>query len=263
VAEPNASTTGLTRTELGLIAVLAVAAVIAVGFLLGRYPAFFAAAVAIAFFAGALLFARRSIAREGVQGVAALLSSLAVLLAAYWYFIDRRGYPKLNVEPEVKAWPVGNGAMLVWVALRLSNVGNLALQFDPKSQDKVIVQVGQMAPLTGHQATALLGEMQAKVASGNKEFRLIRTDSWSARATFQEAIKSTIEAGETENLYFKAVIPCVDNMVLAVTATVPKRMRLVGTRVGDRKQRDAWIAQAIYPTEAKCTGGAAIGAGGR
>lgn len=198
---------------------------------------------------GAVLFQRESGPKQGVEGFAALLSILALMLGGYWYFIERKGYPKLNLEPAVQAWPVENRGLLVWSSVKLSNVGNLALNFG--ANDKILVQVGQVFPLTGKHGTQLLRDMVMKRERGEKRFTLAKTDSWPSRATFEDAIGSVIEAGESENLYFKTIIPCEDNAILAVTVTIPKENRLVGNQLRSAEQV-AWIGQAVHQTQATC-----------
>lgn len=61
--------------------------------------------------------------KHSLEGLAALLSCMALLAAGYWYFIERRGVPKLNVESTIDAWPIGGGALFVRVETAIENVG--------------------------------------------------------------------------------------------------------------------------------------------
>ena len=202
--------------RVALITALAVAILLTIGtgVFFGAYSAVIVAAVVLAIYAATAFFGHVVPVREGFQGLTAALTTLALLLAAYWYFVDRQGMPKLNIEPQVRAWPVAKGGLIVWVEIKLTNVGRLSLHFDPKDEhNNVRVQVLQVAPLAGAQAKKLLSAMQdINKVNRTQDFDLIRTAQWSSLATFEGPIDSVIEAGETENLYFKAVIPCANNL---------------------------------------------------
>jgi hypothetical protein len=190
--------------------------------------------------------------RNGIQGLAAALSSIALLIGAYWYFIERRGVPKVNVEPSGQAWPVGDGSLLVRAAIKVSNVGVSAVRLDKKTP--VEVEIGQVFPPAGKQATALSKAMQDGIAAGKKDFGLEQTDKWPLRAANYDGIEAVIEAGETENLYYKAIIPCQDDMELAITAKVPKRLGRLDQMFEPSKQQNYWVAQEIISVEGNCKG---------
>jgi hypothetical protein len=228
--------------------VLTVAIVIASQLLFGSYVFGVVSLVLAIIWLGAILFERQNAPKAGIEGFAALLSVIALLLAGYWYFIERKGYPKLNVEPALQAWPVGEGAMLVWGSLKLTNVGNMALQFG--KHDDITVQIGQVAPLAGARSMSMLAAMKAKRAT--KRFDLVQTENWPSRATFVGAVPTTIEAGEAENLYFRTIIPCVDNAILSITAIVPKDLHLVGGGLAS-SDKLSWISQSLVETKAKCS----------
>ena len=232
--------------EIGLTVLIAAVTYMA----LGRYAAIVVAIALAVIWLGAVLFERAQAPKQGIQGFASLLSVVALLLAGYWYFIERKGYPKLNVEPAITAWPTAENGLLIWSSIKMTNVGNMALQF--RASDKITVQIGQVSPLTGKQGTALLESMAEVRSLGKKKFDLLQTEVWPSRATFHGPISAVIEAGETENLYFKSVIPCLDNMVVAVTVTVPKKLHLVGSEFNS-SENVSWIAQSVYETKAKCS----------
>lgn len=190
--------------------------------------------------------------RNGIQGLAAALSSIALLTAAYWYFIERRGVPKVNVEPSGQAWPLDDGSLLVRAAIKVSNVGVSAVRLDRKTP--VEVEIGQVYPPAGKQATALAKAMQDGMAAGKKDFGLQQTDKWPLRASNYDGIEAVIEAGETENLYYKTIIPCTDGMELAITAKVPKRLGKLDQMFEPKKEQNYWTAQEIIPVEGKCKG---------
>lgn len=190
--------------------------------------------------------------RNGIQGLAAALSSIALLTAAYWYFIERRGVPKVNVEPSGQAWPIGDGSLLVRANIKVSNVGVSAVRLGKKVP--VEVEIGQVYPPAGKQAAALAKAMQDSVAAGKKDFGLVQTDKWPLRASNYDGIEAVIEAGETENLYYKTIIPCQDGMELAITAKVPKQLGQLDQMFEPDKRQNYWVAQAIIPVEGKCEG---------
>ena len=236
-----------------IFALSALAAIAVVWMFFGGYLALVALILILVIVFMMNFFGREVSAREGFQGLSAALSSLALLLAGYWYFIDRHGVPKLELEPVVYAWPVKGNAVLVWVDDRLTNIGRLPLKFSANDKRNVMrVQVGQVTPLAGKEATGLMTAMQAGLAREEKEFNLLQSDKWPSRALFEAPIISEIEAGESEHLYFKGIIPCAEGMTLSVVAAIPKRLQLVGNRMFGNAGDKSWIAQSMTAEPLTC-----------
>ena len=160
--------------------------------------------------------------KQSLEGLAALMSCIALVFAGYWYFIERRGIPKLNVDPQIQVWPVGDGQAFVRVELRMENVGTSKIELHP--DDKIRIEVGQVLPLAGKQARGLQADFKAVTAEGGKAFAMLKTDKWPLRASFTDGIDTVIESGETERIFFKGIIPCHDGLVAIATAEVPKKL---------------------------------------
>jgi hypothetical protein len=49
---------------------------------------------------------------------------IAFLLAAYWYFVERKGQPRIDVTQDVRAFPLENGIAAVEAQVRIRNIGS-------------------------------------------------------------------------------------------------------------------------------------------
>ncbi len=145
-------TTALRRKyQLAILAVL-IGAIIAA--LLHQYLLVFGLVIATSALWSLFVFQSDHGFRGGFEGLAAALTSVALLIGAYWYFVERRGVPKVKVEPAGQAWAVSGGSLLVRAEVKITNVGVSAVRLgkDPP----VEVEIGQVYPLTGKQSETLL-----------------------------------------------------------------------------------------------------------
>lgn len=196
-----------------------------------------------------LLIRASSDIHAGFQATAAALTCFALLTGGYWYFVERRGIPKVNVEPEVQAWPVADRLLLVRASVSATNVGVTAVRLDKAVP--VELELGQVFPPAGKQAAALIADAKdpAKLEAG---LALAQTDKWPLRASNYEGVDAVIEAGESEKLYYKAVIPCEDGMVIALTAKVPKQLSWFDSLFEPEREQAYWIAQAVAEMKGRC-----------
>lgn len=182
--------------------------------------------------------------RHSFEAAGALLSSLAILAAGYWYFIERPRVPKLALAPEIHAWPVGKDMALVRVSLGLENVGSTEIVLS--NADPIKIEIGQVLPASGRQYQGLVAELDVGRAHPDKPLKALRTDKWPLRAKVIDGTDIVIEAEETERLHYKAVVPCKPGLLLAVTAKVPKRLHWFDQLFTERKHENLyWVGQAL------------------
>ena len=194
--------------------------------------------------------------KHSFEGLAAVLSSLAIVLAGYWYFIERRSVPKVNVIPNIQIWSVGNGRALARVEMRIENVGSSDVQID--RNDKVVIEIGQVVPaISDHFAMMNRNFEQSKRAG--KSSGIMRTDIYSPKAIldrsfdlrkrsddrFNDQLEFRIEAGETERRYFKALVPCEDGLVSSVRVEMPKKLNWLQRFFDHEGSQKVWRGQAI------------------
>lgn len=189
--------------------------------------------------------------RHSVEGLAAFLSCLALLLAGYWYFVERRGIPKLNAVPTIQTWPIGDGKAFVRVEVLLQNVGNTDIDLQP--EDDFRLEIGQVLPAYGSEFEKLDGEFRIPVA-GEEPLRVLQSDKYPLRARVAGGLDLKIEAGETERKYFKAIIPCFDGLVAAARIDVPKKLDRLQRFFEEDPRQHYWRGQALAEPIQNCEG---------
>jgi hypothetical protein len=214
--------------------------------------------------AGAVLFfaflfvrlsARKTDVRHSLEALAAFFTTLAVLATGYWYFYERPGVPKINLSTAVEAWPIGDRMAVIRVEMTIENVGSTVVEFretrfdgtQSPRDDRIKIDLGRVLPFDpDYEGNAKLLRANAD-RPDNGEFEVVRTSQWPPIGRSYHFSKGEIEAGETERYYYKAVVPCVDGMVVAATARVPK----VG-RLDENGKNLVWLAQALSEPVKHC-----------
>jgi hypothetical protein len=210
------------------------------------------AIVLIVIVIGAVLRESTAEGRHSVEGLAAFLSTIALLCAGYWYFVERPGVPKLNVEPTVEIWPLSQDMAFARVSLSPTNVGNTAIRLG--EQDLIQIEIGQVNPPAGKQAQDLQAAFAEAVRKGDGATQIMQTDKWPLRAGITDGLSSIIESGETERLFYKAVIECHDGLRVAVTAKVPKRLGWFESLFEEDDSPKVWISQELSNSITSCGG---------
>lgn len=187
--------------------------------------------------------------RHSLEGLAAFLSSIALVMAGYWFFVERRSVPKLNVTPAIQTWPIGDGRAFARVELLLENVGDTDITLKP--EDPFRLEIGQVLPLAGNQAKQLQDGFR-EIGPGDPPLSILQTDKYPARGVIKRGLDLKIESGETEKRYFKAVVPCVDGLILSARADVPKRLSWLQRLFEKDKRQHFWRGQAISERIERC-----------
>lgn len=198
-----------------------------------------------------ILYVSGNRGRHTMEALAALLTCLALMAAGYWYFVERRGLPKLNATPSIQTWAVEDGMVFVRVELLMENVGSTDIVMLP--DDPFRMEIGQVLPLAGQQARDLVAAYHP-VDSDSGPLEILQTDKYPSRAIIKGGLDLRIEPGETEKRYFKAVVPCVDGLVSSVRVDIPKKVDwFQGVLEQDRRQL-FWRGQAISDPITTCNG---------
>lgn len=189
--------------------------------------------------------------RHSIEGLAALLTCIALLLAGYWYFIERKGIPKLNVDTTVDAWPISNGALFVRIETKFENVGTV--KYEIEEEDPFRLEIGQVYPVRpADDVRELKRAFDARETNEFGAYNIKRNDNWPLLAIINGEVSTEIEAGETEKRYFKAIIECRENMVIAATTVVPKRIDWLNGFFERRKEPLFWKSQTLSDPIKNC-----------
>jgi hypothetical protein len=181
-----------------------------------------------------------------------LLAVTAALLAGVWYFFERPNDAKLKFDQAVDGFPAGNGRVLIVAEVSITNIGSTLVRL---KDAPLSLYVQQVTPLP----RGVEAEYQPTVPAGVA--RQVRAaDNWALLAAAGPAggrgapvtpVNSVLEAGETENLYYRVILPCRPGLRVYVTARFHKPQsgydRLRGRKL-------AWIKQSLLDLTGACGG---------
>lgn len=168
--------------------------------------------------------------------VAVLGGAAAVLAAAVgsaWYFVERPEAAKLKIEhatssyvirvPDKKSPP----RALLLMEVSVTNVGKAAFSLQDEDYHVLLQRV---TPVPVPVASTLLDKTSRGVLS------IQQSDTWdqglmaefsreevSSQGKVSSALTGVIEAGETENLYFRAAVPCSPGLRLYLQSRFEKK----------------------------------------
>jgi hypothetical protein len=191
-----------------------------------------------------------------LQVLETLLTVVAFFLAAGWYFVERPSNPKVKVEQTATGAPLGDGRVLVVVELALTNVGETAVEF---RQAPLTLFVQQVTPLPH----AVDQEAQPPPGAAPAIATLHPADNWSLLAALPDPaqpakggapggfapIDSFLEAQETENLYYRVILPCKPGLRIYLTSRFSKPQSLLERWQG---RRLSWIKQTYLDLSTQC-----------
>lgn len=248
-----------------LIVIGIISATVIVTYSWGRYwplgfhsewkATYVASAVVICLLLVVRLSSRQPDVRHSLEAMAASFTTLAVVATGYWYFYERPGVPKINLSTSVEAWPIGEGMAAVRIEMTIENVGSTVVEFKESRfdgskgprDDRIKIDLGRVLPFDPEYKSNASLLRAGKSAAPGAELELVRTSQWPPLARNYHFSKGEIEAGETEKYYYKAVVPCVEGMVLASSVRIPK----VG-RLDESGKNLVWLAQSLSEPIAEC-----------
>lgn len=148
-----------------------------------------------------------------------VLTLVGIMIGAVWYFFERPQAAKLELSQEVTALPVAGQRVLILLQVSAKNLGGAALDF---KNAPYFIYVEQVTPLTR------TPEQEFEPSPPPRTPRKIHmVENWSllAKISSQDpdaTLTSFIEAGETENLYFRTILPCRKDLRIYAVARFRK-----------------------------------------
>jgi hypothetical protein len=157
----------------------------------------------------------------------ALLTVAGIMVAAVWYFFERPQAAKLDLDQAATGVALSDERVMILIEVSPKNLGGTAIDF---RDAPYTILVHQVTPLTRTPA----GEFEATPLK-SKSRAIHSAETWSPIATISsesevsenpdlehDHLTSFIEAGETENLYFRTIIPCKPGLRVYVTSQFRK-----------------------------------------
>ena len=158
------------------------------------------------------------------EAVQALLTALAIVLAGYWYFVERKGEPHADVTQKVDVMPLEPGIVVVEATIQIKNIGTRLLKI--KSED---VRLQKVAPAE-QEVTALAdlrggapfsAKLTSAMRAGNDEAYDEGEIAWPTLQSFDRPLDRQIEAGETDQLVVDFIVRC-DARAVRIASYVSK-----------------------------------------
>lgn len=170
----------------------------------------------------------------------------ALVLAGYWYFVERRGMPHADVTQTVHVVPVSPGLVAVEAHISVKNLGERLLQVRGiKSRlQRVEAASYDYAQLAGQSGQAY---WKAKRPNSPKDAQFHDTElRWPIHEQYEGPIDHDVEPGETDLIVVTFLFRCraADNIRLATDIISPSE---------DRKEEElAWKARSFADVADAC-----------
>lgn len=182
----------------------------------------------------------------------ALVTIAGIVIAGLWYFFDRPQAAKLNIDLKAEAVTLPDNRVLVLADVAVTNLGRTAVDFTRKPYEILVQQVTPLRPEVANEYTKENTRMRPRGMHGSEDWaQLARLSS----ETGDAGLTSFVEAGETESLYFRAILPCDPDLRVYVAARFRKpdsEMTLIR-----EPQELYWVKQTFLDLSEKCRSAAA------
>ena len=176
------------------------------------------------------------------------------MIGAYWYFFDRPGVPKIDMEVTTQVLPFRSKTALVRIDLKIKNLGSSILKFDKDDYGSITLM--KISPLTKEDVTSIEDDIHQRSTQQEHVSKIAQVDTWPVLAKGPLALESSKEAGETDHLYFRSIVPCETavgrELILATQITIPKVYSPIDKLLGQADERYEWIAQDVTAPFKEC-----------
>lgn len=135
----------------------------------------------------------------------AVLTGAAIVVAGYWYVVERRGSPHADVSQTVTQAPLGDGLVAVEVIVSVRNLGSTLLKIS--TADIRLQQVyPNVVDLDAIRETKI-DQWPNMFADGRPMFNGTELQ-WPILKWYHDKIDNEVEPGETDTIIADFVIPC-------------------------------------------------------
>lgn len=202
------------------------------------------------------LFDRQGNWSSHVMAFETVLTISALVLGAGWFLVERPDAARLEVQMTGTSYKFDDARALVVIELGLKNIGVTAMNLRGRPYRLSIQQVSPVDSRIIADLNPLPGATVGSVRPGDQWVTLAVLDDRAIadrknpiQATSMSTMDSFLEAGETENLYYRALVPCSQGLQIAVTLHMPKPSTWFdGAQDGDLW----WVKQTILDLTEQC-----------
>jgi hypothetical protein len=201
---------------------------------------------------------------KGLSFLQTFFGLLGIVLIAEWYLVEQPDAPRLKFDQTVSGAAIDRSKALVFIEISISNVGGHAYHFD-KMPYKIFVQ--QVIPFPEKLRPMLM-------PLSNQLWPVWRADNWQGLAyravgsasssgypnwdacrsatdrKCDDGIEMTVDPGESENLYFAAVVPCTSGLHISISSRFQRRRHLFQIMTG--MVPEYWIKQSVLDLTEAC-----------
>ncbi len=177
------------------------------------------ALIIVSFLLSALLYRRDPEFGKVISAVQALISIGALLVAAYWYFVERKNMPHADVHVSAQVAKLGDQAALVLARADVKNNGTGLLVIKDR---EIRLLAARMSDATVATVLALdPGDFPPKLAIGRDLFDNGEI-AWKGLRQYRNDEEIEIEPGETDSVFTDLIVPCTESLLkLSVSIRKP------------------------------------------
>lgn len=177
--------------------------------------------------------------QQAASSFSALLTGAAILVAGYWYLVERKGAPHADLDQSVAVVALGNGLAAVETTLGIKNLGSTLLEI--RRFDLRLQSVSPAGLPLDQVAAAAPTVWPATFADGRTPMYAGTELQWRTIRYFAGAVQSDIEPGETDHITSTFIVPCT-----------LKRVRIASEVTKAGAEQLTWKIRTFASTEDAC-----------
>lgn len=165
-----------------------------------------------------LVYNKSNSFKEAAGSLQAVLTAAAIMIAGYWYIVERKGHPHADIMQTIDVVGLNNGYVALEATISIKNLGLTVLR--PSLTD---IRLQQVAPFQ-FPVRALIGTSREDwpdhvVVNGTRKLAYFGSElMWPVLKHFSTDPKAEIEPGETDRIVATFIVPCSLHVVRVESA---------------------------------------------
>jgi hypothetical protein len=163
---------------------------------------------------------------KGLSAFQTIFALIGIALAVEWYLVEQPDAARLKFDQTLTAVPLPNHFAMVIIEINISNVGGHADEFRDLPYH---IYVQQVAPVEGGVKQSLFdkdGKPLSQISDADNWILLSYKAGGKAVSAqlpkTDDGLSTIIAPNESENYYFRAAVPCVENLHVSVSSHFQK-----------------------------------------